>query len=652
MSEVLASTTSLYPERAIVHEGAADRWVRASLGRWQHRLYSRRRRFLAAATQAGVLESDCRALGDARLRTDLAAVARRIWRDASALPLALALARESAFRSLGVRPYAVQLAGAACLIDGCLAEMQTGEGKTITAGLAAAVVAIGGRPVHVVTVNDYLASRDAHELLQLFTFLGLRVGTIVSGLDWSVRAEAYQCDVTYCTGKELVFDYLKDRAAAGSDASGAHLVVRAACGEPAARRMLLRGLHFAIVDEADSIFIDEARTPLILAEKAGPPDHPERFAQGLQLASRMRDGIHFAVHQARRSVELSQEGRVWLSAQSQGLARSWTVRAEREHMALQGLRALHLFHRDRHYIVRDGKIQIIDEQTGRVLDGRTWEQGLHQMIEAKEDCGFSEETRTTARITYQRFFRRYLRLSGMTGTAREASSELWTVYGLQSVTIPTHRPVRRSVYPPLCLARQDDKWLRVADAIQNFIATGRPVLIGTRSVADSEKLSGVLTEKGLVHRVLNARQDSTEAELVRTAGQARVVTIATNMAGRGTDIKPSDEVRASGGLHVILTEFHESPRIDRQLFGRAARQGDPGSAQAIVALDDEMLRLHARAWHWLLALNAWGFPTRWSLAWLRAIAQRNAERLNRSIRRSATQHDEQLARSLGFSGKS
>ena len=651
MSEFVLSASSLYPERAVVPESAADRWVRVAYGRMWHRLRSPIGELTHIARSAGLLEAEIRAMDDTSLRLALGEVARRIWRGRGALVHALAIAREAARRSLGTRPYDVQIAGAACLIDGCLAEMQTGEGKTLTAAVAATVVAMGGAPVHVVTVNDYLAQRDAEELTPLFEFLGLSVGSVVSGMDWSARSSAYGCNITYCTGKELVFDYLKDSVASGGDASGAHLAVRSVCGAPTAQRTLLRGMHFALVDEADSVFIDEARTPLILAEKAGPHDRPERFSEALSLARSMQDGFHFAMAPARRSVELSAAGRASLSEQVKHMAPSWGVRAEREHMVLQALRALHLFQRDHHYIVRDDKVQIVDEQTGRVLDGRNWEQGLHQLIESKEGCPFSEDTRTTARITYQRFFRKYLRLAGMTGTARDASAELWSVYGLQTVRIPTHRPVRRTTHASRCAATQSEKWAMVAKRTIDLVSSGRPVLIGTRSVAASENLSVILREHGIVHRVLNARQDSDEAELVRLAGQPGVVTIATNMAGRGTDIKPTEEVRAIGGLHVILTEFHESPRIDRQLFGRTARQGDPGSSEAMIALDDEIIRLHAGPSRVLLSACTWGPLTAWLITLVRWVSQHNAERHNRNLRRNASAHDDQLARSLGFSGR-
>lgn len=654
MSDVLTSATSLYPERRVLPEAAADRQVRLLLGRGLQRLRPQLRALARAAAQAGEQEAAVRRLTDLALSQAVAAAAPPLWRHGRGLPLALALVRECARRSLGLRPHDVQLMGAACLLSGRLAEMQTGEGKTLTAGLAAALVAAGRVPVHVITVNDYLAERDAQELAPLYRFLGLRTGTVVSGLSLSARAAAYGCDITYCTGKELVFDYLKDRSAAGAGASQATLALQAVAGGDRTAGTLLRGLHFALVDEADSIFIDEARTPLILAEKAGLPRRPALYGEALALARRMVAGMHYRLSLPRRAVDLTHGGRAWLTEQAVLLGHEWTGRAAREHLALQALRALHLFHADDQYIVRDGKVQIVDEQTGRMLDGRTWEQGLHQLLEVKEGCEMSEHTRTRARITYQRFFRRYLRLSGMTGTARDVAGELWSVYGLHTVRIPTHRPVRRTLLPTECLPTKADKQRRLTQQVRALMADGRAVLVGTRSVADSQALSACFQTAGIAHRVLNARQDADEAELVRQAGQPGAVTIATDMAGRGTDIKLHEAVRDRGGLHVLMTAFHDARRVDRQLLGRAARQGDPGSAQAIVALDDELFTVHAALPQAVLLALArrLRLPTAgWLAVLLRHLAQRRASRVHRAQRQEAARRDDQLARSLGFTGQ-
>ena len=643
---------SLYPERQAARESRFDEWARAHFGRLLPALLGADASFVKAARAAGGLEPQVTALDDLGLRCRLREAARDAWAGGSRLGEALACVREAARRSLGMRPYDTQLRGAAALIGGRMVEMQTGEGKTLTAALAAAIVASAGVPVHVITVNDYLAQRDAEEMGVLLAFFGLRCGAIVTGIDLCERRRVYSYDVAYCTGKELVFDYLKDRAASGPSVNQASLRLNSLLGGGHAAP-LLRGLHFGIVDEADSVLIDEARTPLILSESAGPVIDRELIGQALAIAQAMRPQAHYELHHGRRELHLLPAGRLWLTERCVVLGREWAVRQAREHWAVQALRAIHLFRRDEHYIVKEGKVLIVDENTGRSMPGRTWEQGLHQMVEVKEGCELSDEARTVARITYQRFFARYLRLAGMTGTAHEVQAELWREYRLKLVIVPPHRTCVRRLWPTRCVASEAEKWESIADCAIDLASRGRPLLIGTRSVAASERLSQVLQRRNLPHRVLNALQDSHEAELVKSAGLAATVTVATNMAGRGTDIKLPDAVREAGGLHVILSEYHESRRVDRQLVGRAARQGDPGSAQAIVSFDDPLFARHA-PW-WARRLAAWARPAaagaRLATRLLRTRAQAGAERLQARVRRQAVQHDRRLESSLGFSGR-
>jgi len=590
-------------------------------------------------------------LDDDAIRRELRRVARAALDRPDAAGRAFALVREASQRSLGMRPYDVQLMGAGALFAGKLAEMQTGEGKTLTAALAACIAGVAGIPVHVVTVNDYLAGRDAADMGPLFAYFGLRVGTIVTGMSLEERRRAYACQVTYCSNKELVFDYLKDRVATGGRASRAQLRVRAYLQGSGAPDVLQRGLHFAIVDEADSIFVDEARTPLILAEKGESVRDPGAYAEALELARGLEHGRDYELLVPNRELHLTAAGRAALATQCAGRSGVWTVAQAREQLVAQALRALHLFLRDQHYLIADGKVQIIDEYTGRVLPGRTWELGLHQLIETKEGCALSEQTRTLARITYQRFFRRYLRLAGMTGTAREIRREVWSVYGLETVAIPTHRPCVREQLRDVCLATRGQKWRHVAEEAARVSAAGRPVLIGTRSVEASAELSAMLQHVGLPHRVLSARQDADEAGIVAEAGQPGVVTVATNMAGRGTDILLGPGVAERGGLCVILTEYHDSPRIDRQLIGRCARQGDPGSAVAIVSLEDALLREHGG---WVGSALSAIFPGGLSGFWLqglRAHAQASAEAIHARVRRDTLRQDRELDRMLGFAGR-
>ncbi len=643
----------VFPERSDRDEPLHDRWARALLWRARRRLHPPLARMRAAAAQAERLDSAVAALSDGQIRQRLCQIAPAAVRAGRAQGLgeALALVREAAERSLGQRPFATQLMGAAVLLEGRLAEMQTGEGKTLTAGLAATVAGVGGLPTHVVTVNDYLARRDAELMAPLLGFFGLRVGVCSADMAPPAKAAAYACPVTYCTNQTLVFDYLRDRVAAGGRANLAQMQARALHGVQQ-QPLLLRGLHFAIVDEADSILIDEARTPLILSQQSGAAPEAGDYRQALAIAATLQAGEHFHIDAARQALHLSAAGVAAIAAAAAALPGVWRAARGRDHLASQALRALHLFHRDQHYVVIDGKVQIVDEYTGRVLAGRSWEGGLHQMIEAKEALALTEPARTLARITFQRFFCRYLRLAGMTGTAAEVAAELQSVYRLDVVALPTHRPDQRRTLAPRLLATQALKWQAVADAAQAHQTAGRPVLVGTRSVRASEALSQCLHARHCVHRVLNARQDAHEADVVAQAGQSGTVTVATNMAGRGTDIHLGDGVPQRGGLLVLLTECHDSARIDRQLVGRGARQGDPGLAQSIVALDDEIFHAHAP---WLQALLQRGYAGRGELPafwlWLlRRNAQRQAGRLHASLRRRTLRADRQLDNLLGFAG--
>ena len=647
---------SVYPEREDKNVSAPDQFALGLVARVR-RLASPPAAWEVKRLQAALDAQDerLRGLSDTALRQALRDSAVPAVHTLAAAPLhqALLLAAEAARRTLGMRPYATQLVGAATLLRGRLAEMQTGEGKTLTAGIAACVAAVAGVPVHVVTVNDYLAQRDADKLRPLAQWASLSVGVLVADLQPDAKRAAYACDVCYCTNKDLVFDYLRDRVATGGRASEAQLRARQLFDLHAATPPLLRGLHLAIVDEADSILIDEARTPLILAEKAGPWAHAGALQQALQWAAEFAEPQDYFIDAAHRALHLTQAGRDRIAALSAGRGDPWRSAHAREHLLLQALRALHLFQRDKQYLVDgEGKVQIIDEYTGRVLPGRTWEQGLHQMIETKEGVALSEQTQTLARITYQRFFCRYLRLAGMTGTGREMAAELEAVYRLRTVTLPTHRPNQRQREPDRVLADEAAKWRAVADKVAALHARGQPVLVGTRSVEASDALSRLLAERGLTHQVLNARQDADEAAVVAAAGQRGAITVATNMAGRGTDIGLGDGVAELGGLYVILTEYHESPRIDRQLFGRAARQGDPGGCQAIVALDDELFRQHGGSELRLLR-KAFGSQPQTAPLWVarcRRAAQGRAEALHARTRRDTLRQDRNLDQMMSFSG--
>ena len=575
--------------------------------------------------------------------------------DGEAAIASFALVREQARRVLGIEPYPEQLMGGWALLQGRVAEMQTGEGKTLTATLPATTAALAGVPALIVTVNDYLVERDAESMGPVYRALGLGVGVVTEDLDLAARQAAYGRDICYCTNKQLAFDYLRDRLVRKQRGDGLRLRLAPLLGDRSVRGGLrLRGLCFAILDEADSVLVDEARTPLIISAPGDAAEAAAHYRQALDLAAALEPGRHWQQRRGERDIELLDAGRERLAELAAGLGGAWTARRRREDLVRQALIARELFHRDTHYLMQDERVQIIDEYTGRLMPDRSWERGLHQLIEAKEGCPVTAETAPLARISYQRFFRRWLHLAGMTGTAREVTAELWATYGLAVVSIPTHRPMRRRRLPTRCYADAAAKWRAVAGRVRELSGAGRPVLIGTRSVAASETLSAHLTAAGIRHRLLNARQDGDEAAIVAEAGQPGCVTVATNMAGRGTDIVLGPGVAELGGLHVIGTEYHEARRIDRQLFGRGARQGDPGSAEQFAALDDELVLAHWPRWLLRAVAGAAGrdgrVPTPLSLPLLRR-AQRAAEVRHAGVRRRLLQLDERLSDLLAFSGR-
>ena len=464
------------------------------------------------------------------------------------------------------------------------------------------------------------------------------------------RRAQYASDIVYVSNKEIVFDYLKDRIATGA-ALGAHHSLRRLYRSTQQAPLLLRGLHVAIVDEADSVLIDEARTPLIISETQ-PDEHGAAFYQtALDLAAQLRRSEHYEIN-AQRETWLTPKGEDYLRGLTTKLDGLWSSEVWRRDLIEKGLSALHAFHLDQHYIIAEDKIQIVDESTGRVMPDRSWERGLHQMIEVKEGVEITGQRKTLSRMTYQRFFRRYLLLAGMTGTAAEIAPELRRVYDLQVIKIPTNLPSRRLRLPNHCWLTSEARWEAIANRAAELSHQGRAVLIGTRSVEASEQLGILLIQRSIEHSVLNARQDKEEAEIIVQAGQPGRITVATNMAGRGTDIKLTEHVSENGGLHVILTEFHESARVDRQLFGRCARQGEPGTVEAMVCLKDDVFRRYTATLSRLAAKSATrhGKISPLLLRGLVRVAQALAERHNRGIRMRTLKQDKKLQEMLGFSG--
>jgi preprotein translocase subunit SecA len=555
---------------------------------------------------------------------------------------ALAAIREAADRRLGLRPFPVQLMGALALDRGYLAEMATGEGKTLTAGLAAVLAGWTKRPCHVVTVNDYLVQRDAEWLEPLYHFCGVRVGFVTAASLPAERARNYGCDVTYVTSKELLADFLRDRLHLGRMQNPARRLIRRMLMPQTEGQdgLVLRGLHTAIVDEADSILIDEAVTPLIISRSHQNDLLREAAQRAREMAGALKLGEAYHANARYKEIELTKAGLQTLVEQASHLPGLWRGHDRRLELVVQALVAREFFHRDQQYIVQDDKLVIVDEFTGRPMPQRTWREGMHQAIEAKEGLPISDPAETIARLSFQRFFKCFHKLAGMTGTAREAAAELWQIYGLPTIAIPPNCPCVRQQWPDRFFPDEAGKWQAVLAEIERLRATGRPLLVGTRSVLASERLGRWLEQRGLEAKILNATRLKEEAEIVALAGEPGRITIATNMAGRGTDIKLGRGVAALGGLHVLATERHESRRVDRQLFGRSGRQGDPGSAQAFISAEDELLRkfLPKSLRSVLAAAPAIKF------------AQRRAQTLAFKQRRNVLRSDVWLDEALSFAG--
>ncbi len=648
----LKVSDGVYLERAYEREQILEEYLRALLARIP-RIKSRARQLRKFVAEANAAEAEIHALDDQGVAADLSATCFKMRQQGltdKLLVRAFAAVREASLRTLGMRHHDVQLIGGWALLQGMIAEMDTGEGKTLVATLAACTAAAAGASVHVITVNDYLAERDAEANTPLYKFFNLRVGKVIGGLSPDQRRAEYACDVVYVSNKEVVFDYLKDRIATG-DALATHYRLRRLYGAGGQPSVIMRGLHVAIVDEADSILIDEARTPLIISETVPDENGGELYHVALERAKLLVRGEHYNISE-HREVWLTVQGEQHLLELTADLSGVWTSSLWRNELVQKALTALFCYQRDQHYIVQEGKVEIVDEFSGRVMPDRSWESGLHQMIEAKEGCEITGQRKTLSRMTYQRFLGRYLLLCGMTGTAAEVMPELKRVYDLEVFKIPTRLPNSRKRLANRCWSTDDERWQAVAARAIDISQGGSAVLIGTRSVEASENLSVRFHERGVAHAVLNARNDLEEAEIVAQAGQPGRITIATNMAGRGTDIKPAEEVVMKGGLHVILTEFHESARVDRQLFGRSARQGQPGTVEAMVSLEDDLFRRYAPLFLSLAkrASIAQGVPPRWMFDLLVNYAQMIAERHNAGIRMATLKQDKKLQSLLAFSG--
>ena len=634
-----------------------DVFAAATMG-WLARLVPRTRHFLRRARRIVSLEGDFAGLTDARLRETAARLRETFRRGRDGdndLERAFALVREVAVRQIGERPFHVQVAGALGLESGCIIEMATGEGKTLTATMPATVAGWRGRGCHIITVNDYLARRDAEWMGRIYGFCGLTVAYVEQGMPAPERRRAYQADIAYCTNKEVTADFLRDRLALGRlRGLPSALLAKIAEGSGSGTdRCIQRGLHYAIVDEADSVLIDEAVTPLIISGDAPNPEQVEAFNQAATLAAQLERSRDFRVNHRYRDVELTTRGKEHLGELTGTLGGIWSGARRREELVVQALTAEQLYTLDKQYVVQEGKVVIVDEFTGRLMPDRNWRDGMHQAVEAKESLQVNPPKDTYARVSFQRFFRLYRKLAGMTGTAAEGWREFWQIYRRPVALIPTNRPCVRNVLPDRVFATEEAKWRAIVVEIARIHGEGRPILVGTRSVRASHHLSELLAAESLEHAVLNAVRHAEEAQIVAGAGQGGRITVATNMAGRGTDIRLGREVPDLGGLHVLATERHEAGRIDRQLFGRSARQGDPGSAQAFVSLQDELLVRYASHLAALLRRRYRNTDAEISGPVSRHVfdlAQRRAERLALVQRKLVLRTDDWLDEYLGFAG--
>jgi preprotein translocase subunit SecA len=557
----------------------------------------------------------------------------------------LALAREAAWRGLGLRPFPCQIMGALAMINGWIAEMATGEGKTITAALAASIWAWGGQPIHIITVNDYLVARDAEEMTPIYKNMGCTVGHVIHETEQTDRFNEYRKSVVYITSKELLADFLRDQIALGALRNGTQTAITLLNGGNIKGRLNVPGLYKVLVDEADSLLIDEGVTPLIISSS---PDEEEEagnanlYKEAYKLACMLERDRDFKIDWAARNCDLTARGEQTLDhlAETES-AGFWKGKRRREELVTQSLNARWCFTRDEQYLVNDeDEVQIIDEYTGRVMEDRSWRHGLHQAIEVKENVPVSADKENLARQSFQRFFRSYPEMSGMTGTAWEAKNEIWHIYQRPIARIPTNKPCIRKVLPVAMFDTMEQKYAAVVERTCELNDKGIPVLIGTRSVLTSLEISKALEARGRAHRVLNATQTAQEASIVAEAGKLGKITVATNMAGRGTDIKLARGIAELGGLHVLSTEPATSARVDRQLFGRAARQGDPGCAQLFACPLDDLFTRHtpgiAKYWRTIGAARLIKF------------AQWKAERMARFNRKQVLRADDWMDQTLPF----
>jgi preprotein translocase subunit SecA len=628
---------------------SATTWIAARLSVATTRLRSRKARGIgeAAAARSQVfagLSTDT--LAELRMRAS-ASLRSGGMSDVNIVE-ALAIAREYARRTLQLEPYPQQLACACALTWGCVTEMDTGEGKTIAAFLAGAVFGLAGRSVHIVTSNDYLASRDAEQVRPALAALGLTVGVVTNGIPVSPRRIAYAADVVYVSGKEVCFDYLRDGLARTFITGTSSLTTKLGrvLGSTARddAQPLQRTLDVAIIDEIDSVLIDEATTPLLISANKNGDISENTARQALDMAASLEPGIDFTIDPHGLMPSLTPRAERRLESEVATLTGPWRVRLIRNELLRAATAAIHTLKRDHHYLVRDGKIILIDQQNGRTLPDRHLSQSLSLMVEVKEGCSMSGERKSLASISFQRFFRNYSTICGLSGTVREVAEELHAVYRLRMARVERRLPLRRESARPPVFVDRTQLWASAAEMAERLQTRGQPVLVAVRSVTEAQKASAALEARGVLHRVLSAAQDEAEAEIVAGAGARGTVTVVTNMAGRGTDIRLGPGVAELGGLVVLMCERNESRRVDRQLMGRCARQGDAGLVVEFISQQDAILQLLGLRWNKLVL--AWPRFTKFAVA----RSQSLSESRSRHGRLQLLRRDKQLSRVMAFAG--
>lgn len=644
------------PERNVPKaQGQLD----ATLGRWLHLLRRKRptpRRFASLLTKLRAEEQQLRQRSreerDAQIRK-LRTLVRHGLEDhvVSALFAQLCVRVEETY---GFELHEPQLYAAWCMMHGSMVEMATGEGKTITAALTATAVALGGVPVHVITANDYLVERDARHLHKLYRQFGLRVGFVTSEMDEDARRNSYAADIVYCSNKQLIFDYLRDGQQCGNVRKGLPAELASLFAARPVEPML-RGLCFAIVDEADNALIDDARTPMIISRNVPASRNDITEATVALGIARSLESPHYEVDLQHRCVHLTKVGSDKVRELTERLKGKWRQTRYAEERVRQALTVQHVFRLDQDYLIEDDRVLLVDESTGRILRDRKLQHGMHRLLEVHAGCPPSDDTQPLAALSFQGFFPRFLHMSGMSGTLWEARQELYSVYQQDVIRVPLHRPSQRKQLATTICANAEDQLQCVLEELISRRATGQPVLVGTRTVACSERISRALAAQNIEHQVLNARHDAEEAAIISAAGMPGAVTVATNMAGRGTDIPLHADSAAKGGLHVLSLEVNDSARVDRQLFGRAARQGDPGTVHCIFSLEDALVVsfLPPPLLHWLERLVSNRTPGSQATArWIVRLAQKRCERQHASLRAAAQKTAGQMDRQLAFTGES